>query len=188
MPGNKLSVWDAQRLKGRCFLNNIKAVFTTSWSDSKAKHEIPHSGHIPGFHSPNLKNITHIPSLTRSGMFSLFLKRWGPWTMYIDWSSICSLSKEEHGSTSSYFRVDIISVTCETKQAYRGLDLEAAAARWKQSEKNTKLYQTRPPANQEAVLTLNEEWWSFISLTLSRQKREKKQKKENNPQISPHTF
>lgn len=173
-------MWDAQRLKGRCFLINIKAVFTTSWSSSKTKHEVPHSGHTPEFHSPNMKNITHITSLTRSGMFSVFLKRRGPWTMYIDWSSIYSLSKEKCGSASSHFRVDITSATCESEQASRGLDLEATAAWWKQSERNTKLYQTRPPANQKAVLTLNEEWWSFISLTLSRGKRGKK-KKENKP-------
>lgn len=123
MPGNKLSVRDAQRLKGRCFLINIKAIFTTSWPNCKTKHKVPHSGQSPEFHSPNMKNITHITSLTRSGTCSLDLvdgKRWGPWTIYINWSSICSLSKEEHGSTFSHFRVGIMGVTCETEQASRG--------------------------------------------------------------------
>lgn len=143
-------VWDAQRHKGRCFLINIKAEFTTSWSNSKTKHKVPHSGHsYTRVHPPNMKNISHITSLTKSGTCSPDLvggKRWGPWKMDMDWSSICSLSKEESGSTFSHSRVGIISVTCKTEQ--QGLDLEAMAASWNHSERNIKLYQTRPPANK----------------------------------------
>lgn len=104
MPGNKLSVRDAPRLKGRCFLINIKAVFTTSWPNCKTKHEVPHSGHSPEFHSPNMKNITHTTSLTRSGTCSLDLvggKRRGPRTNNINWSSYLLL---EQGRTWLYLQ------------------------------------------------------------------------------------
>lgn len=191
MPGNNLSVWDAQRLKGRCFLIDIKAVFTTSWSNSKTKHEVwwVCSGHAPELHSPNMKNITHITSLTRPGTCSpdpVGGKRWGPWTTCIDWSSIRSLSKENLAlpSATSGWIVPVSHV--RLSKPPKRLDLEAKAAWWKHSERNTKLYQTRPPGNEEVVLTLNQEGWSFISLTLSRGRS--KIKKESKPQILPYAF
>lgn len=66
--------------------------------------------------------------------------------MDMDRSSICSLSKEERGSKFSHSRVGVICATCETEQ--ERLDLEAMAASWNHSERNIKLYQTRPPANE----------------------------------------
>lgn len=56
MPGNKQSVWDARRVKSRRLLSDIKALFTTSWSNSKTKHGVPYSSHAQEFHSPVIKN------------------------------------------------------------------------------------------------------------------------------------
>lgn len=92
----------------------------------------------------------------------------------------------EPGSTFSHFRVDSTSVNVRLSKPPKRLDLEAKAAWWKHSERNTKLYRTRPPGNEEVVLTLNQEGWSFISLTLSRGRS--KIKKESKPQILSYTF
>lgn len=66
-----------------------------------------------------------------------------PWTTYLTVNGTVngtySSSKREHGSNFSHFRSDAMGTTCETKQPLEGLDLQAMAARWEHTEKNTLL-------------------------------------------------